>query len=83
MTRLLLGSALLAQGKYDEAEPLLEQGYKGLRQSEGKILPTGFRHLTEYLERLARLCEAAGRSEEASAWRTRLEAHRKGEKPRE
>jgi serine/threonine protein kinase/tetratricopeptide (TPR) repeat protein len=36
-TRCVLGETLLAQKKFDEAEPLLLQAYKGLKQQEGTI----------------------------------------------
>jgi serine/threonine protein kinase len=83
MTRLLLGTALLAQEKHAEAEPLLDQGYEGLRQRESQIPSLGRRLMIESLERLVRLHDAANMKEKASAWRTKLEAHEKGEEPKE
>jgi serine/threonine protein kinase/tetratricopeptide (TPR) repeat protein len=83
MIRMLLGTALLAQEQHAEAEPLLDQAYQGLKKREGEILPVGKRHLTESLERLVRLCDEGNRTEQASAWRAKLEAHKKGKQPKE
>lgn len=57
-TKSALGGALLGQKKYAEAEPLLLQGYAGMKQREAKIPPQGKFRLTEALERLVQLYEA-------------------------
>jgi hypothetical protein len=65
---------LLAQKKYEEAEPLLLQGYEGMKQRQ---LPASARpRLAEALERLVQLYEATNRNEEAAHWRRELEAVR-------
>src|SRR5262249_51820292 len=53
----LLGRALLDQQKFAEAEPLLLQGYEGLRRREARIPPNSFVHPDEVLERLVMLYE--------------------------
>jgi non-specific serine/threonine protein kinase/serine/threonine-protein kinase len=71
-TKSQLGEALLGQKKHAEAEPLLLQGYEGVRQREAKVPPDGKARLRDSLERLVRLCETTGRSDEAAKWRKRL-----------
>jgi eukaryotic-like serine/threonine-protein kinase len=63
-----LGSALAAQGKPTEAEPLLLAGYEGLRDLPSTPPP----RLRVALERLVAFYAANGRSAEAAAWRNRL-----------
>jgi hypothetical protein len=69
----LLGEALLGQEKYADAEPLLVQGYEGMRQLEAKI-PPGIRRarLKAALGRLVQLYEATGNKDEAARWRQKL-----------
>jgi tetratricopeptide (TPR) repeat protein len=73
-TRSLLGAALLGQKRYPEAEPLLLQGYEGMKQwrpAPGQPTDGGPdpERLIESLERLVRLCEAMSRPDEAAKWR--------------
>jgi serine/threonine protein kinase/tetratricopeptide (TPR) repeat protein len=70
-----LGGSLLDQKKYTEAEPLLLNGYEGMKKREEKI-PAGrygWDRLLESLERLARFYEVTGKPEEAAKWRKELE----------
>jgi hypothetical protein len=67
-----LGGALLGQQKYAEAEPLLLQGYEGMKQREATIPTQGKQRLPEAAERLVALYEATGRADEARAWRAKL-----------
>jgi predicted Ser/Thr protein kinase len=73
-TQSLLGGALLGQQKYAAAEPLLLQGYEGMKQREAKIPAAGKVRLTEALERLVRLYEATGQKDKIDEWRKELEA---------
>jgi tetratricopeptide (TPR) repeat protein len=79
LTRSLLGGALSGRKNYTEAEPLLIQGYEGVRAREGQIPPPDRYRVTEAGERIVRLYEAQGRAEEAAEWRAKLagpgEAH--------
>jgi hypothetical protein len=71
--RSMLGEALNGQKKRAEAEPLLVQGYKGLRERAAKIPKEGKLRLAEALERLMQLYEASGKPDEAARWRRELE----------
>jgi hypothetical protein len=75
-TRSLLGGALLGRKKLGEAEPLLLDGYRGMKEREASIPPPGATRIPEALERLVRLYEAKGNATEAAAWRHELEAAR-------
>jgi tetratricopeptide (TPR) repeat protein len=74
--RSLLGGALLGQDKYADAEPLLMQGYEGMKQREATIPPPGKVRLPEALERLVQLYDALGQKDRADEWRTKLQAER-------
>ena len=67
--------APLAAGEpqYAEAEPLLIQGYEGLKQRETSIPPEEKACLMEALERLVGQYEATGQKDKAAAWRKKLE----------
>jgi tetratricopeptide (TPR) repeat protein len=73
-TRFVLGTALLGRKKYADAEPLLRQGYRGMRERAARVPPQGQVRLTEALERLVQLCDAMGRPDQAEAWRKELAA---------
>jgi serine/threonine protein kinase len=70
-TQSTLGGALLGQGKYAEAEPLLLAGYEGLKAREATI-PAGLPRLAEAVERLVALYDATNRPDKAREWRARL-----------
>ena len=73
-TRSLLGGVLLGQQKYAAAEPLLQNGYEGLRQTQAGIVPrVRARTLRGALERLVQLYDAWGKPDEAAKWRKELE----------
>jgi len=77
-TRFMLGQALLGQQKFDEASPLLIQGFEGVKQRESQIPPIQIAvDLIEALERLVRLYEAIEKNDEAAKWRNELEAAKK------
>jgi hypothetical protein len=68
----LLGDSLLGQGRLAEAEPLVVAGYEGIKAREPRIaVPDRFR-LREAAERVIRLYEAWGKSEQAARWKTKL-----------
>jgi hypothetical protein len=64
----LLGRALLGQQKYAEAEPLLVQGYEGLKQRHDAIPPQYRNRPTLALDSLVQLYEAWGKPDEAAKW---------------
>jgi hypothetical protein len=74
-TRSVLGGALLRQKKYAAAEPLLREGYRGMRQRPVKMpLEWQQARLSEGLIRLVQLYDAWGKKDEAARWRKELEA---------
>jgi serine/threonine protein kinase/Flp pilus assembly protein TadD len=78
-TLSLLGGALLGRKKYTEAEPLLLQGYEGIKQRESQV-PEGYKiiRLNEAVGRLVRLYEATNQPEKARTWREKLTARETG-----
>jgi hypothetical protein len=76
-THSLLGDALWGQQRYSEAESLLLAGYEGLKQRAGTIPPQAKDlRLQEAVERLVRLYEAWGKSDQAANWKKVLEEHK-------
>jgi hypothetical protein len=71
-TQSMLGGVLLAQKKYADAEPLLRQGYEGMKQRETKIPQGGQVRLTEAVARLVALYEGWGKKGEAAKWKEEL-----------
>lgn len=70
--RHTLGLALLGQGKYALAEPLLVQGYQGLKQMQ--FPPSAQDLLSSPGSALVTLYKAWGKPEQAAMWRLKLEA---------
>ncbi len=75
-TKSVLGEALLRQAKLAEAEPLLLDGYRGMKAREASIPSQGSVRIPEALERLVKLCEAKRDASGAARWRSELEASR-------
>jgi serine/threonine protein kinase len=71
-TKSLLGAALQGQKNYADAEPLLLQGYEGMKQREARIPANAKVRLPDALERLVQLYEAWDKPSEAVKWRTEL-----------
>jgi serine/threonine protein kinase/tetratricopeptide (TPR) repeat protein len=73
LARSSLGAVLAARKSYAEAEPLLVQGYEGIRAREGQISPLYARfRIAEAGQRIVRLYEAWGRPQKAAEWRAKL-----------
>ena len=70
----MLGAALLGRKKLAEAEPLLLEGYRGMKDREAAIPPQGKARIPEALERLAQLYEAKGNESEAAEWKAKFDA---------
>ena len=68
----LLGEALLGQGKYAAAEPLIVQGFEGMKSRGARIPPQGKPRLSEAAARVVRLYEAWGKPEKAERWKAKL-----------
>jgi serine/threonine protein kinase len=67
-----LGGSLLGQGRYDEAEPLIVQGYEGMKAREAKIPAPDKPRFLEATERVVRIYEAWGQPAKADGWKQRL-----------
>ena len=80
----LLGGSLLGQGlevastdpaaarrTFAEAEPLLVQGYEGLKRHEAEVPVGSRRHVIEAAGRLVQLYDEWGKPDQAAAWRER------------
>jgi hypothetical protein len=81
-TKSILGTALFYRQNYAEAEPLLLQGYAGLKERQDRIyFTTRQRVIPKAIERLVKLYEATGNAEEAAKWRKELEAARSAMRP--
>jgi serine/threonine protein kinase len=69
----LLGEALMGQGRYAEAEPLIVPGFQEMRARSSSIPEQSrVRLLSEAAGRVVRLYEAWGKPAEAAAWKLRL-----------
>jgi hypothetical protein len=68
----LLGGSLSGQKKYAEAEPLLIQGYEGMKARESKIPRQAKINIPGAAERIVSLYEAWGKPEKAAEWREKL-----------
>jgi eukaryotic-like serine/threonine-protein kinase len=71
-TMSLLGGALLTQVRHAEAEPLVVQGYEGMKAREPRIPAPSRFLLREGAERVVRLYEAWGKPDQAAAWKTKV-----------
>ncbi len=67
----LLGSSLLVQKKYAEAEPLLLRGYDGLLARAAKIPASAPNRVSDALDRIVKLYEGWGKKDKADEWRKR------------
>ncbi len=67
-----LGEAVMGQGRYAEAEPLLVGGYEGLHAPATKVPAMARRFLAESGARVVRLYDAWRKPEEARIWRKKL-----------
>jgi eukaryotic-like serine/threonine-protein kinase len=67
-----LGGALLTQVQHAEAEPLVVQGYEGMKAREPRIPAPSRFLLREGAERVVRLYEAWGKPDQARAWKAKV-----------
>jgi tetratricopeptide (TPR) repeat protein len=73
-TQSLLGEALLEQKKLADAEPLLLTGYEGLKARADSVPPPEQVCIRKAGERLVRLYQSWGKTDEAAKWRKQLES---------
>jgi tetratricopeptide (TPR) repeat protein len=84
--RSMIGEQLLFQKKYREAEPLLLEGYEGMKQRTQTPAAMAFNSpsfdqcMREAIGRLIRLFEGWDKPDETAKWRTELEAYQKSQK---
>ena len=71
--KLLLGTALLGQEKFDEAELLLAAGWEGVIRREQQILPVARPVFSRRIKRLIALYRALEKPEAAAAWKQKLD----------
>jgi tetratricopeptide (TPR) repeat protein len=71
-TRSVLGGSLLGQKKFAEAEPLILAGHEGMKAREAKIPAPAKSRLAEAAERVVRLYEEWGKTDQAAAWKAKL-----------
>ena len=68
----MLGRALLGQGEYAAAEPLLLQGYEGTKELEKKMVFWSWR-VNEAVQHIIDFYEVTKQPEQADIWRGRLQ----------
>jgi tetratricopeptide (TPR) repeat protein len=71
-TMSLLGGELVGRERYAEAEPLVAEGYKGMKARDARIPPPDKFRVTEAAERVIRLFEAWGKPDKAAEWKVKL-----------
>ena len=69
-SKRMLGSALLGQKKYADAESLLVKGYEGMKKPDNSIPKSGGgeKRIPEALDGLIELYTATNKPEEAKKW---------------
>jgi eukaryotic-like serine/threonine-protein kinase len=72
-TQSFLGSALVGQMKYADAEPVLLAAYEGMKEREGKIPAGSKARLRDAVDRLVQLYEGSGQAAKAETWRKKRE----------
>ena len=71
--QVLLGTVLLGQKRYSDAEPLLVTGYEGMKARENLMAdPDKFR-LLDALDRLIDMATATSNADQVNKWRTERE----------
>jgi eukaryotic-like serine/threonine-protein kinase len=81
-TRSMLGSSLLGQQKFVDAEPLILAGYEGMKNREAKMPASAKRRLGEAAERALKLYEGWGKNDKAAEWRAKLAIAPDGASPK-
>jgi tetratricopeptide (TPR) repeat protein len=80
----LLGASLLGRKNYAEAEPLLLEGYKGLKPQPDAgedTTPLARRYEAEAMARLVQLYEETSKPDKAAEWRKKLESAKAAARP--
>ncbi len=74
-TKSLLGGALLGEGRYADAAPVIFSGYEGMKARESRIPVPERAHLLEAAFRIVWLYEAWEKPGEVEAWKSKLGLH--------
>jgi eukaryotic-like serine/threonine-protein kinase len=82
-TKAMMGSALLHQKKYVDAELLLKAGYEGMKARETALPPKAKDYMKVALQHLVMLYEAIDKPDLAAKWRKTLHEYKTAEKPLE
>jgi hypothetical protein len=69
---------LCGQQRYAEAEPILLQGYEGMKLREAILFPYDGRLLAETGEWVVRFYEVTNQPEQARIWRDKLQTKEAG-----
>jgi eukaryotic-like serine/threonine-protein kinase len=80
-TRSLLGASLLGQKKFAEAEPMLLEGYAGMKARETTIPAHAKKAVADACARIVELYDASGKKDKADEWRRRLASPADTSKP--
>jgi hypothetical protein len=68
-----VGAALLRQNRFEQAEPLLQNAYEGLRERDAvsRRDPSRVKTMASIAQGLTELYEAVGKTNKAAEWRQR------------
>jgi serine/threonine protein kinase/tetratricopeptide (TPR) repeat protein len=77
----LLGAIYMGQKEFIKAEPLLLEGYKGMKRGDDLIVAETAIRMAEVGERLVRFYELTQQPEKAREWREKLDREVPKEKP--
>jgi eukaryotic-like serine/threonine-protein kinase len=80
--RSLLGKALAGQKKYAEAEPLLLEGYDGLKKQTSSLPPRARTLIAEAADAVIELYTALGKKDEATRWRKERDGLKQKDPPK-
>ncbi len=80
-TQSLLGGSLLGQKKLAEAEPLLQQGYEGMKAREKTMPPQAAMRIPDALDRLIDLYRATGKPSQVKKWQAERAKYHADAKP--
>jgi len=73
-TKSMLGGALVGQKKFQEAEPLVVEGYSGMKARAAQIPPAAQPRLADAIRRLVDLYTAWGKPDKTAKWRKESES---------
>ena len=75
----ILGAVLCGQSNYTEAEPLLLQGYEGMKRQQALLQAVWKRRMGEAGQRVVHFYEVTNQPEKARQWRKKLQNDKNNE----